>query len=83
MVFSRAVSGNGGSPVRAYSPNDGLTPSSPAAEAAVGEGILSAALRRLGVGKGLGERTASVGAAQSRSLVGARWTKGGFRAKAI
>jgi hypothetical protein len=38
MVLSRIVSGTGGSPVRAYSPNDGLTPSRPAAEVAVGEG---------------------------------------------
>jgi hypothetical protein len=48
MVLSGADTGKGGSPVRAYSPNDGLPPSSPAAEAAVGEGQMAAALRRLG-----------------------------------
>jgi hypothetical protein len=52
MVLSGADTGKGGPPVRAYSPNDGLTPSRPAAEAAVGEGILSAALRRLGGSEG-------------------------------
>jgi hypothetical protein len=83
MVLSRVVSGNGGSPVRAYSPNDGLPPSSPAAEVAVGEGILSAALRRWGVNAGCRPRVVRVGAAQSRSLVGACWAKDGLRAKAI
>jgi hypothetical protein len=83
MVLSRAVTSNGGSPVRAYSPNDGLTPSRPAAEAAVGEGILLAALRRWGVSAGYRQSVVQVGAAQSRSLVGASWAKAGFRAKAI
>jgi hypothetical protein len=83
MVFSIAVSDNGGSPVRAYSPNDGLTPSGPAAEAAVGEGQMVAALRRLGVSEGCRPRVVRVGAAQSRSPVGACWAKAGFRAKAI
>jgi hypothetical protein len=38
MVLSRAVSGNGGWPVRAFSQTAGLPPPRPAAEAAVGEG---------------------------------------------
>ena len=42
-----------------------------------------AALRRWVVGKGLGERAASVGAAQSRSLIGAHQVKTGLRVKAI
>jgi hypothetical protein len=83
MVLSRAATSTGGSPVRAYSPNDGLTPSSPAAEAAVGEGVLVAALRRWGVSEGCRQRTVRAGAAQSRSLVGAYWAKAGLRVKAI
>jgi hypothetical protein len=56
MALSGADIGKGGPPVRAYSPNDGLPPSRPAAEAAVGEGILLAALRRWGVSEGFGAK---------------------------
>jgi hypothetical protein len=80
MVFSRAVTGNGGSPVRAYSPNDRLTPFRPAAEAAVSEGILLAALRRLGVSEGFRAKDRSGGCGAEPlagwSVLGKGWFQG-------
>jgi hypothetical protein len=51
MVLSGADTGKGGSPVRAYSPNDGLTPSRPAAEAAVSEGQMVSGSAPVGGGQ--------------------------------